>query len=235
MTMKTTRTKKQRPNSPLVSEELRLLVGLGNPGPKYAATRHNFGFLLLDQVSQLLRDSESWEQTKAQEISGLGRWEQFDGPPGSVHLLWPLTFMNLSGQAVEGLLTTLAAPELDTRRDVLVVIDDLSLPLGRLRIRSKGSPGGHNGLKSIQAHLDHDEYPRLKLGIGRPSGTETVVDYVLEPFSSEEITQVGKVLHFAAPEAVRWLAGADVSDLSQTVNGWSAPVAAPEEECAKAE
>jgi PTH1 family peptidyl-tRNA hydrolase len=214
---------------------LRLLVGLGNPGPKYAATRHNFGFLLLDRVSQVLLDSKEWSQTTAQEIPGLGRWEQYDGPSGRAHLLWPLTFMNLSGRAVESLLEAVDASEFNTRRDLLVMIDDLSLPLGRLRIRPKGSPGGHNGLKSIQAHMGHDEYSRLKLGIGRPSGPDEVVDYVLQPFTAVEEKLVGEVSEFAAPEVVRWLNGTEVSVLSQTVNGWSAAVPACEEGCAKAE
>ena len=165
----------------------------------------------------------------------MGRWEQFSGPSGRIaHLLWPLTFMNLSGQAVESVLDAIEGPDLDTSNDILVVIDDLSLPLGRLRIRSKGSPGGHNGLKSIQSHLNHDDYPRLKLGIGRPSGSQTVVDYVLEPFSAEEVSLVDEVLDFAVGQALRWLAGVEDSELSQTVNGWSASLPA-EEGCAKAE
>lgn len=209
----------------------KLLVGLGNPGPKYAATRHNFGFLLLDRVSQLLEKSELWQAAGAQEQPGLGRWEQFQSPERRVHLLWPLTFMNLSGQALEKVLEALPSSALDTRSDLLVAIDDLSLPLGRVRLRAKGSPGGHNGLKSVEAHLGHDEYSRLKLGIGRPEGSETVVDFVLQPFSHEELPLVEQVLDFVALETIRWLEGADVPELSQKMNGWSASVHSPEEGC----
>ena len=209
----------------------KLLVGLGNPGPKYAATRHNFGFLLLDRVSELLRNSNDWQSAGTQEQPGLGRWEQFQRADLRVHLLWPLTFMNLSGQAVEKVLDAIASPTLDTRKDVLVAIDDLSLPLGRTRLRPKGSPGGHNGLKSIEQHLGHQEYPRLKLGIGRPEGSETVVDFVLQPFSDDEKVALEQVLAFAAPEAIRWLEGAGIPELSQTVNGWVAEGPKPEEGC----
>lgn len=211
---------------------MRLLVGLGNPGPKYAATRHNFGFLLLDRVSQALAESEDWKLVKRQEIPGLGKWEQFESTEQTVHLLWPLTFMNLSGRAVEQLLETLDVQGFDSSEQLLVVIDDLSLPLGRTRIRPKGSAGGHNGLKSIQAHLGHDKYSRLKLGIGRPDGAETVVDYVLEPFPADELQVVERVLDFACPETLRWLTGTPVAELSQTVNGWSAESTTPEEGCA---
>ena len=210
---------------------MRLLVGLGNPGPKYAATRHNFGFLLLDRVSQLLTKSEDWQAAEAQEQPGLGRWEQFQSSSRRVHLLWPLTFMNLSGQALEKVLEALPSSAVDTRKDVLVAIDDLSLPLGRVRLRAKGSPGGHNGLKSIEAHLGHDEYTRLKLGIGRPEGSAPVVDFVLEPFAPDELATVEQVLDFVALETIRWLDGAQVPELSQEINGWSANVSSPEEGC----
>ena len=209
----------------------KLLVGLGNPGPKYAATRHNFGFLLLDRVSQLLSKSENWQAAGVQEQAGLGRWEQFQNSERRVHLLWPLTFMNLSGQALERVLEALPSSAVDTRKDLLVAIDDLSLPLGRVRLRAKGSPGGHNGLKSVEAHLGHDQYSRLKLGIGRPEGSEPVVDFVLEPFSQEELATVQQVLDFVALETIRWLEGAQVPELSQEINGWSANASSPEEGC----
>ena len=209
----------------------KLLVGLGNPGPKYAATRHNFGFLLLDRVSQLLRESGRWQAAGAQEQPGLGRWEQFHKSERRVHLLWPLTFMNLSGKALDKVLEALRSSAVDTRKDLLVAIDDLSLPLGRVRLRAKGSPGGHNGLKSVEAHLGHDEYSRLKLGIGRPGASEAVVDFVLEPFSAEELPTVEQVLDFVALETIRWLEGADVPELSQGMNGWSASASLPEEGC----
>lgn len=186
-------------------------------------TRHNFGFLLLDRVSQELDGDPAWTKEESQTVAGLGKWEKFASPTSTVHLLWPLTFMNLSGQAVEKLLEFLPEDELCRKRDILVVIDDLSLPLGRVRIRKKGSAGGHNGLKSLESHLGHKEYSRLKLGIGHPQGNSTVVDYVLESFTEQEKPIVEDVLNHSTPDVLRWLAGSEVGDLSQSLNSWLAP------------
>jgi peptidyl-tRNA hydrolase, PTH1 family len=201
------------------------------------ATRHNFGFLLLDRVSQILRDSETYSLVRNGHEPGLGKWENHSGPQSSILLLWPLTFMNLSGQAVVRLLQLFCDSEISTTDDILIAIDDLSLPLGRTRLRSKGSAGGHNGLKSIEACLGHAQYARLKLGIGRPSTGEDVVDYVLRPFAAEEQVLVEEVLDFIAPEAIRWTQGTEILELLQSVNGWVAPssrsteAATPDEGC----
>jgi len=194
------------------------------------ATRHNFGFLLLDRVAEILQKSKRWQAGRVQEQPGLGRWEQYFDEQSTVHLLWPWTFMNLSGQAVASVLEALAEPNFDTRQDLLVVMDDLSLPLGRTRLRAKGSAGGHNGLKSVEAHLGHPQYPRLKLGIGRPDGAEPVVDFVLEPFSSSEQGLLEQVLEFVSPQVLAWLEGAELPELSQIINGWSASGPAAEED-----
>ena len=186
------------------------------------ATRHNFGFLLLDRVAQALRNTAGSRLAKTREVSGLGRWEHYFLEDRELHLLWPLTFMNLSGQAIERLLSMIQRDDFCTRRDILVALDDLSLPLGRIRLRAKGSSGGHNGLNSVESHLGHKEYSRLKLGIGRPDGQEPVVDFVLQAFTSEELPLVERVLDFVTPEVLRWLRGSEVSELSQTVNGWTA-------------
>lgn len=186
------------------------------------ATRHNFGFLLLDRVSEALKNEPEAQLHKAREITGLGRWEHYFLRDRELHLLWPLTFMNLSGKAIEKLLSVIGRDDFCTRRDILVALDDLSLPLGRLRLRTKGSPGGHNGLKSVEAHLGHNQYSRLKLGIGRPDGQEPVVDFVLQAFAPEEAPLVQCVLDFATPEMIRWLSGSSVAELSQSVNGWTA-------------
>ena len=185
------------------------------------ATRHNFGFLLLDRVAEALKSEPSIQMKTAREIVGLGRWEHYIVADQELHLLWPLTFMNLSGHAIEKLLSVIERDDFCTRRDILVVLDDLSLPLGRVRLRSKGSPGGHNGLKSVEKHLGHKEYSRLKLGIGRPDGKDQVVDFVLQAFNSEELPLVERVLDFATPEILRWLRGSEVAELSQSMNGWS--------------
>ena len=219
---------------------MRLLVGLGNPGPKYAATRHNFGFLLLDEVDAQLAKDAGWELVSERAVPKLGRWKQYQKDQHTAHLLWPLTFMNLSGEAVSSLVGTLGSEDFCSRRDLMVAIDDLSLPLGRTRVRSKGSSGGHNGLKSIEAHLGHKEYSRIKLGIGRPEEEETVIDFVLEKFDEQEVSILSQVLEFISPKLVNWLLGAEASQLSQLVNGWTPPVEAVEknqdsERCSNAE
>lgn len=202
---------------------MRLLVGLGNPGPKYETTRHNFGFLLLDRVQEELNGDDRYEAGTLQQVPGVGRRQEYRSKElEAVTLLWPLTFMNLSGEALSSLLSTEPFQDFDTKDNILVVIDDLSLPLGRLRIRSKGSPGGHNGLKSVEAHLGHSEYSRLKLGVGRPADGQSIVDYVLEPFGSEELPVVSQVLDFAAGATLNWCKGDTVQQLSQSVNGWDA-------------
>lgn len=187
------------------------------------STRHNFGFLLLDRVAQELKRIDGVALVAEQSVPKLGRWQHYRWEHGETVLLWPLTFMNLSGQAVEAALEAFAGADFNTQSDLMVVIDDLSLPLGRLRFRKKGSPGGHNGLKSVEAHLGHAEYPRLKLGIGRPESEQEVVDYVLEPFSSEEQPLLEEVLHFASEKAVQWVRGEELGALSSEANGWLAP------------
>lgn len=203
---------------------LRLLVGLGNPGPKYVATRHNFGFLLLDRVAERLQSDPLWTLTQERETPGLGRWVTYSSSGCSAHLLWPWTYMNRSGAAVERLLSVLP-DEFDHRRDMLVAIDDLSLDLGRVRIRAKGSTGGHNGLKSVEAHLAHRDYARLKLGIGHPPPECSAVDYVLGTFDKQENEILESVLEFVAVQTSEWLKGASIPELSQVINGWRAPEA----------
>lgn len=148
---------------------LKVVVGLGNPGPEYADTRHNVGWWLLDELA------EAW---------GLGRFKRekkaavASGRMGehSVRLLKPLTYMNLSGQAVAPLRRMNA---FDVSRDLLVVVDDVALPPGKVRFRPEGSAGGHNGLKSLESALGTRAYPRLRIGVGeKPQGWD-LADWVL--------------------------------------------------------
>lgn len=203
---------------------MRLLVGLGNPGPKYATTRHNFGFLLLDRVFDYLRKERKLSPVARGQVEGFARWETFQIEEEALTLFWPLTYMNLSGQAVaQWTEMKLVETEFSSSRDLLVAFDDLSLPLGRVRVRAKGSSGGHNGLKSMQACLGHEEYPRIKLGIGRPADSAGIIDYVLCPFSDIELRTVDRVLDFCIGPVLAWVSGREIESLAQVVNGWRAP------------
>ena len=147
-----------------------LAVFLGNPGPRYAGTRHNAGFLAADAFAKERDISVSRLRYRALT----GKWEAKNGE--TVLVMKPQTFMNNSGEAVVQAARFFKVPA----DHVLVVADDISLPLGRLRVRTKGSAGGHNGLKSIIAHLGTDEFPRVKIGVGAPpSGGQEQIDWVL--------------------------------------------------------
>ena len=147
-----------------------LAVFLGNPGPKYAGTRHNAGFLAADAFAKARGVSVNRLRYRALT----GKWEANNGE--TVLVMKPQTYMNNSGEAVGQAARFFKIPA----DHVLVVADDISLPLGRLRVRTKGSAGGHNGLKSIIAHLGTDEFPRVKIGVGAPpSGGREQIDWVL--------------------------------------------------------
>ncbi len=153
-------------------------------------------------------------------MPNLADWEIWESREGRrCALVWPLTFMNLSGQAVEALLSD--SDEVDLQSQVLVAIDELSLPPGKMRLRLKGSSGGHNGLKSVQAALGTDAYPRLKLGIGRPE--DEIIDYVLSPFPVSERPLVEEVIEAAAQGLIPWLEGGSLQSCIGQINGWRSP------------
>ncbi|MFN3529384.1 MAG: aminoacyl-tRNA hydrolase [Bacteroidia bacterium] len=161
-----------------------LIVGLGNIGAEYVATRHNIGFMVLDALAHGASNI-FFEQDRyafRAEMKHAGR---------TLVLIKPTTYMNLSGKAVRYWMEAEKVPAERT----LVIADDLSLPTGKIRIRAKGSAGGHNGLKSIESLLESQDYPRLRFGIGDnfPKGRQ--VDYVLGKFSENEITDVELGLH----------------------------------------
>jgi len=164
---------RKKPPAPTLPPEW-LIVGLGNPGPEYKGTRHNIGFELIDRLAE--RHRIKLDRSKHQ--SRLGTGTVFET---SVVLVKPLTFMNLSGRAVAPLMR-----EYGLKPDhVLVLADDTDLPPGRVRLRAEGSAGGHNGHKSLIQTLGTQEYPRLKIGIGRTSKDATI-DHVLGPFHPDE-------------------------------------------------
>ncbi|HEY3314725.1 MAG TPA: aminoacyl-tRNA hydrolase [Bacillota bacterium] len=166
---------------------MELLVGLGNPGREYAGTRHNMGFRAVDEVAR--RHGITLSGRRFQGRTGRGRVAGQD-----VLLLKPQTYMNLSGGAVRAALSTLGL----LPRDMLVVVDDLDLPVGRLRLKGSGSSAGHRGLESIADHLRTTEFPRLRLGIGRPESGGDVVKWVLDRPSRAELAILDRVVVAAA-------------------------------------
>ncbi len=174
-----------------------LVVGLGNPESKYDQTRHNIGFAAVDALARSWQISLS-EHRKFQGAFGEGR-----GPQGDkVRLLKPLTYMNRSGQPIRAVTDWFKLPP----ESVLVIYDDMDLPLGKLRLRLSGSAGGHNGMKSAIAHLSTQNFPRLRIGIGRPQGSiigddPATVSHVLGRFSQDETQLMSKVLQLVV-EAV---------------------------------
>jgi peptidyl-tRNA hydrolase, PTH1 family len=168
---------------------VKAIVGLGNPGPPYRGTRHNVGFDVVDELAG--RASIRFESAPAEAL--IAKWRR---PDDAVLLVKPLTFMNLSGQAVGELARYF---KIDVA-DLLVVVDEVHLPLGKLRARKTGSAGGHNGLKSIIAHLG-DEFARLRLGVGRGGAQRNLADHVLSRFEKDEAAEVQRMTTRAADAA----------------------------------
>jgi peptidyl-tRNA hydrolase, PTH1 family len=158
-----------------------LIIGLGNPTDKYANTRHNLGFMLVDLLAEKANVSVKREECRAL----IGRCEIENEP---VELVKPQTFMNLSGESVAGLLKK------RTDAKIIVVTDDLALPIGKIRLRARGSAGGHNGLKSIIACLGTDEFMRLKIGIQPEHPINDTARFVLDKFSKQDFEIIDKVL-----------------------------------------
>jgi PTH1 family peptidyl-tRNA hydrolase len=195
---------------------VKLVVGLGNPGPRYARSRHNVGFRVLDVLAERLRAAPAVERFA-------GRYAECTLDGERVGLLAPGTFMNRSGGAVAEALAAL--PELDPAADLLVVFDDADLPLGRLRLRARGSSGGHNGLADVLACLGSEAVPRLRFGIGRPLVPTGTVEFVLAPFAKDEEALLARALPRAA-DAVACFAREGIAAAMNRFNGpW--PDAAP--------
>lgn len=174
---------------------MRLIVGLGNPGAGYAKNRHNAGFMAVDAIAERYLFPNF--QQKFRGLLSEGRIAE-----QKIFLFKPLTYMNLSGEAVGELCRfyQIPAPE------VVVLHDELDLPLGSLRVKQGGGHGGHNGLKSLDAHLGKD-YWRIRLGIGHPGHKDLVSDYVLGDFGKEEKRQISEVIEEVAHSLPKWLQG----------------------------
>lgn len=169
-----------------------LIVGLGNPGPEYAKTRHNCGFRALDILAQKLGC-----KVDKGKFEGLYGQTTYEGH--KLYLLKPLTYMNLSGRSVLQLSAYFNIPP----QRIVVIFDDISLDIGRLRIRSNGSAGGHNGIKSIISQLGSQDFPRVKVGIGaKPNPDFDLADWVLSAFSASEEKSLQAALERAADAAL---------------------------------
>lgn len=173
--------------------EIKLIVGLGNPGDKYDKTRHNIGFEAIDRLA------DTWQMAWRENSRFKGYYSEGAAPTlGKVRLLKPTTYMNHSGQAVRSVCDWYKfSPD-----SVLIIYDDLDLPVGRLRLRLSGSAGGHNGMKSIISHLGTETFPRLRIGIKKTEANKDTISHVLGKFSPEEQPAIKEALN-QIPEVVK--------------------------------
>jgi PTH1 family peptidyl-tRNA hydrolase len=178
------------PLAHLPTPEVRLIVGLGNPGPEYARTRHNIGFLVLDELAS--RCATGW-QTADDAHSLVGIQDR-------LILAKPQTYMNRSGAAVHRLLERLELP----RDRCLIVYDDMDLPFGSLRLRQRGSAGTHNGMRSVVSAVGSTDIPRLRIGISQAGQPGGAIDHVLGEFSDAERAEVASLLSTAADAVLAW-------------------------------
>lgn len=174
---------------------MKLIVGLGNPGPRYDGTRHNVGFEVVNLLAT--RHGAEWESGPRGVEALLARWREADAV-----LAKPLTFMNLSGSAVQGLLQFYKI----VPADLLVVLDDVNLELGRLRTRARGSAGGHNGLRSIIGSLGSEDFARLRIGVGRGDDRRDLADHVLARFDADERASIVEAVSRSADAAELFVA-----------------------------
>jgi peptidyl-tRNA hydrolase, PTH1 family len=197
-------------------ENLYLIAGLGNPGPDYAATRHNIGFVLVDRLAA------RWRATWALEKKFQARLAKAERDGRKVILCQPQTFMNSSGEAIGAVSRFYQLPT----ENILIVVDDADLPLGHVRMKAEGSSGGHHGLESVQQQLATRVYPRLRLGIGRRSEDDReITDYVLGRFAAAERPTAEEVLDRAIRQVECWLS----AGIQEAMNLFNGAVTAPPE------
>lgn len=159
-----------------------LIVGLGNIGSEYELTRHNIGFLVLDQIAD--------EKGLKFEVEKLAEKAEFKFKGRQIHIIKPTTYMNLSGKAINYWLQQLKIP----KENLLVIVDDIALPFGKLRLRAKGSSAGHNGLKNIEEVINGTSYARLKFGLGDDYSKGRQIDFVLSNFSKQEMDNLPPII-----------------------------------------
>jgi len=193
---------------------LKAIVGLGNPGPRYKGTRHNVGFDVVDELAR--RATVDFESAPAEALVArcrAGR-DWLPGQSDDVLLVKPVAFMNASGQAIGELVRYF---KIDLA-DALVILDEVQLPLGKLRARARGSAGGHNGLKSVIEHLGSD-VSRLRLGVGRGDSRKDLADHVLAGFDKEEAPDVARMITRAADAAETFVTGGIAAVMNQYNGG----------------
>ena len=197
-----------------MADVLRLVVGLGNPGTKYEGTRHNIGFMSLERMAS--RESFSFRQQS--KLHGLAA--EHGVGESRLRLLMPQTYMNDSGRSIRAALDWFGF----TPEQLLVLVDDMDIPLGRLRLRAQGSAGGHNGLRSTIQHLGTQAFPRLRIGIGAPADNPAerrarTVSHVLGPFSRAEQSEVDAVLD-GVLEAIQRIQRQNLDRAGNWINGF---------------
>lgn len=182
---------------------MKCIIGLGNPGKKYVATRHNIGFMVIDELAH-----RHHFQLSKEKFNGLYTIELISGE--KVACIQPQTFMNRSGDCIQ--------PFIDYYKinveNIIVIYDDLDLPVGKIRLRKKGGHGGHNGLRSVIDRLGTNNFKRLRVGIGRPMDSQPIIDYVLNKFSKDQKEAVQSSINLAADACEKWLK----EDFNQVMN-----------------
>jgi len=186
---------------------MKVVIGLGNPGPEYDATRHNVGWWLLDRIAYEWGLPTFEKEGRALVTEGTRNDEVF-------RLMKPTTFMNRSGQALAALA---GIPDFLPEKDLMVVVDDAALDVGRVRFRPRGSPGGHNGLGSVSRVLGSDEYPRLRIGVGTPENDRDLSDWVLSAMGPEDEDVILGLL----PELVRGVEVWGIEGIEAAMNGFN--------------
>lgn len=188
---------------------VKMIVGLGNPGSKYNDTKHNIGFMAIDRIVKNLDVNFTEDKNFKAEIGS----DFINGE--KIYFIKPTTFMNNSGIAVKALLTYYNI----SIKDMIIIYDDLDMEVGKIRFRQKGSAGGHNGIKSIIAHLGTQEFDRIKVGIGRPNGRMTVINHVLGNFDKNDEIMISNTLDKVDNAVKYYLQTNDFQKTMQKYNG----------------
>lgn len=184
---------------------MKLIVGLGNPGDKYQATRHNCGFMVIDKIAEMLN-------VRCDKLKFKAAYTKVKYKNQDIILLKPLTFMNLSGQSI---IEAIQFFKIDLE-DIVVIYDDLDLPVGKIRLRESGGSGGHNGIKSIIQYLNTQDFKRIRVGIDK-SPVIPVIDYVLTKFSKQEEKDVNQAIDNAAEAALLFAS----DSFTKSMNGYN--------------